>query len=350
MILFSGRARNDLRQQLVTLGWRVCSVDTVPPKPTNLLDEGVWAELEKDLADGILTPSSWQESQLREKPPLREKPAGPRPLGSVDSIAGLQKNQLTMAEQSQLKEANILVSRSASAIIIARERKKQWGLENPDHPEDKPSLWLMHSIKSILKKEGVLQCKFDQCRMGLETTKPTIIAHEGIDLSALHQLRCDHLKVQQETADGKKYMADHSLKALWPEVSQISRDILLGRKATSWEQSIKPAVRQAVLKVLPLKGSLPDKAARASTPLCAEVFKGPKEMTRSTEGWTNYSSAVEEAADLQEMIADSRLHQPRVLPPRELLRGSPTGAQRRSLFEQIRDGCEVRKRPVSSGI
>ena len=288
------------------------------------------------------------------------------------------------------------MSRSASAIIIARERKKQWGLENPDHPEDKPSLWLMHSIKSILKKEGVLQRKFDQCRTGLETTKPTTIAHEGIDLSALHQLRCDHLKVQQETADGKKYMADHSLKALWPEVSQISRDILRGRKATSWEQSITPAVRQAVLKVLPLKGSLPDKAARASTPLRAKVCKAwgdhtddadppllakwlqqgaplgfkfdwhisdtvtgpaaprheecPKEMTRSTEGWTNYSSAVEEVADLQEMIADSRLHQPRVLPPRELLRGSPTGAQRRSLFEQIRDGCEIRKRPVSSGI
>ena len=117
-----------------------------------------------------------------------------------------------------------------------------------------------------------------------ETTKPTIIAHEGIDLSALHQLRCDHLKVQQETADGKKHRADQSLKALWPEVSQISRDILLhGPQVISWEQSITPAVRQAVLKVLPLKGSLPDKAARASTPLRAEVFKAWGDHTEDAD-------------------------------------------------------------------
>ena len=71
--------------------------------------------------------------------------------------------------------------------------------------------------------------------------------------------------------------------------------------------------------------------------------KNNKNATAFYERWSNYSSAVEEAADLQEMIADSRLHLPRVLPPRELLRGSPTGAQPRSLFEQTRDGCEIQR-------
>ena len=183
-------------------------MDTLSPKPTDLLDENVWTEVERDLTDGVFD-AVFVATPCGTFSPLREKPPGPRPLRTVEKIAGLPKSQLSMAEQAQLKEANILVSRTATAIIIARERKKPWGLENPDHPPGKPSLWLMHSIQSILKKEGVQLCKFDQCRTGLETTKPTAIAHEGLDLSELHQLRCNHPKVQQETASGEKYMAAH---------------------------------------------------------------------------------------------------------------------------------------------
>ena len=98
-------------------------------------------------------------------------------------------------------------------------------MENPDHPEGKPSLWLMHSIQSILKKEGVMQCKFDQCRTGLETTKPTIIAHEGIDLSQLQGLRCNHPKVEQEAPDGRKYKAAHPSPAQrWRTLEDGSRE------------------------------------------------------------------------------------------------------------------------------
>ena len=50
LILFSGRARpGDLHQSLVRLGWTVCSVDTLSPKPTNLLDDAIYSEIQKDL-------------------------------------------------------------------------------------------------------------------------------------------------------------------------------------------------------------------------------------------------------------------------------------------------------------
>ena len=44
LVLFSGRARpGDLHQSLVRLGWTVCSVDTLSPKPTNLLDDAIYS-------------------------------------------------------------------------------------------------------------------------------------------------------------------------------------------------------------------------------------------------------------------------------------------------------------------
>ena len=138
---------------------------------------------------------------------------------------------------------------------------------------------------------------------------------------------------------------------LWPEIMDISRNILKGQEAVTWDKEITVAARKAVLKVIPAKKTLPEKTAKASTPLQPGIFQawgdhaedkdshllakwlqqgaplgfkqeiettgtfpevaGPqwhdemlKELSRSVDGWSNYSSAEEEAEDLRDMLAD----------------------------------------------
>eukprot|EP00435_Cladocopium_sp_Y103_P069852 s1426_g34.t1 len=105
--------------------------------------------------------------------PLREKPPGPRPLRSVEHIEGLPPSQLTMSEQKQVKEANILIKRTYSAAAYQNRAKKPWGLENPKHPDDKPQIWQMPLIRKLAELRNVDMVDFDQCKTGLETTKPT---------------------------------------------------------------------------------------------------------------------------------------------------------------------------------
>ena len=141
--------------------------------------------------------------------PLREIPPGPGVLRTVRHITGLPASQLSMAEQKQLKEGNILVSRSASSVSLAKRRKVPWGWENPIHPPDKPSLWMMPSAAAILKEKGTLCADFDQCTTGLETTKPTRVAYEHISLHEIQGCKCNHPPVEQISSKGKKYYAPH---------------------------------------------------------------------------------------------------------------------------------------------
>ena len=209
LILFSGRARpGDLHQSLVRLGWTVCSVDTLSPKPTNILDDAIDAEIQKDLVYGYFQ-ALWVATPCGTFSPLREKQPGPRVLRSVNQITGLRRSELTAAEQKQLKEANLLVGRSAKAIHGQRTSGGPWGLENPDHPKDKPSIWLMPAIEELALRDDVDLVGFDQCRFGLETTKPTIFMSQKMDFSEVDELRCNHPKVEHTDAKGNKYRSAH---------------------------------------------------------------------------------------------------------------------------------------------
>ena len=102
-----------------------------------------------------------------------------------------------------------MVSRSATAVVIQRGGGRAWTLENPEHPDGKPSIWLMPALKGITGSPGVRMCRFDQCRFGLESTKPTAMAFERVDLSTLDGLRCNHEKRQWTSPSGKTYEAAH---------------------------------------------------------------------------------------------------------------------------------------------
>ena len=208
LILFSGRSRpGDLHNQLVNLGWIVCSVDMAAPIKTNLLDDGIWEKILADIRLGMYE-AVWVATPCGSLSPLRENQPGPRPLRTVEKIQGKPKEELTQGEQRQLREANVLVSRSATAGITQVEADRIFGLENPDHGPDRPSLWLMPSIKKLEACAGMKSVHFDQCRT-LETTKPTKIILHKAELEQLDGLRCNHPKRTFEKPDGSKYEASH---------------------------------------------------------------------------------------------------------------------------------------------
>ena len=209
LILFSGRSRaGDLHHQLVDLGWIVCSVDMAAPIQTNLLDDGIWEKIISDVRLGLYE-AVWVATPCGSFSPLREKQPGPRPLRTMERIQGKPKEELTATEQRQLREANILVSRSATAGLTQVEGDRIFGMENPDHGPGKPSIWMMPSVQKLEAHPGMKAVHFDQCRTGLETTKPTKVLLYKARMDQLDGLRCNHPAQSFERADGSTYQAAH---------------------------------------------------------------------------------------------------------------------------------------------
>lgn len=209
LVLFSGRSREgDLSHCLAKLGWVVCSVDTILKAPTDVMDDNIWGFIVEDIRKGYFD-GLWVATPCGSFSPLRENPPGPRPLRSVDRIEGLPEEQLSTQELDQLLTANILVKKSYTAIAYQNRAKKSWGLENPKHNDDKPQLWMMPEIKILAGLRGVRHADFDQCRTGLETTKPTRFLYKRMDLSKLDGLRCNHERRVLSRPDGSTYTAAH---------------------------------------------------------------------------------------------------------------------------------------------
>ena len=149
LIMFSGRSRaGDLQHQLSDRGWLVCALDLLSPTVTNILDESVWDQVLRDIEAGTYR-AIWFGTPCNTFSPLRKKQPGPRPLRDKDHIKGLPAAVLRPAEKKQLKEANLLVSRTAQAARAQMALKLPWALENPTHGEDL-SMWDMPEIKALL--------------------------------------------------------------------------------------------------------------------------------------------------------------------------------------------------------
>lgn len=190
----------------------------------------------------------WVATPCNTFSPLREKQPGPRVLRSVERIQGLK--DLTAMEQRQVKESNIMTSRSGEAISKMDNRSRPWGLENPDHPKGKPSLWLMPAIQKLRKIPGAKEIDFDQCMTGLETTKPTKLLLKGIKLDHLHGLRCNHPKAQYSDTSGRKWESAHdSVVQKWvtkPDGSRERASRSQGEYTKEFCQIIAKAMHEAV--------------------------------------------------------------------------------------------------------
>eukprot|EP00435_Cladocopium_sp_Y103_P032302 s595_g8.t1 len=124
-------------------------------------------------------------------------------------MSGLPANQLKPVEQRQLKEANILVDRSAVAAETQTAAGKPWGWENPDHGEEKVSMWKMPKVKKLRESESTSEVNFDQCRTDLDTVKPTKLLLHQLDLTQLDGMRCNHPTRTFKRPDGTEYSASH---------------------------------------------------------------------------------------------------------------------------------------------
>ena len=104
LIMFSGRSREgDLAHQMARLGWLVCCLDTIAPKPTDLVRDTEWDQIKADL-DAEYFDAGWIATPCGTFSPLREKPPGPRVIRTVEHITGIP--DATKAEASQLRDSN----------------------------------------------------------------------------------------------------------------------------------------------------------------------------------------------------------------------------------------------------
>ena len=67
----------------------------------------------------------------------------------------------------------------------------------------------MPRIEDMARWQGVDITRFDQCITGLETTKPTKLYTEKLELSALKDKRCNHEKKVWTREDGATFEAAH---------------------------------------------------------------------------------------------------------------------------------------------
>lgn len=189
-------------------------VDKLAPIPTDLLDGDIRKTILSDVkrghfdALGVATPCETLS-------PLRESPPGPRPLRSLEYPEGLPHKKLTASEVQQLQDANELINFSADVVAAQTKQIKPFWIENPDHRE-KLDLWKLPRIMQIVNHGLVDKIRFDQCRVGAEVPKPTILATAGLDFAELKGLRCNHPVREWTKKDGAKYKASHeSLVQRW---------------------------------------------------------------------------------------------------------------------------------------
>ena len=238
LVLFSGRARRgDLTSWLAHCGFLVCAIDTAAPEPVDLLDEAHFPPLYQDVYKGKFS-VAWAATPCGSFSPHERRPGPPR-LRTAEHIEGLP--DLGKKEKEKLREANLLVERTADVLSVMWEQRATWGLENPDHPPGKPSIWLMPLVKEIADYDRVSQVSFDQCTFGLDTVKPTRLMYAShVDFSKLDGRRCQHPKGTHQSTAGRQVADD------WGNRQWASKD--QGEYTAHFSQAIAEALYQGYRK------------------------------------------------------------------------------------------------------
>ena len=205
--LFSGPKRQgDLSDQLVALGWAVCSCDVLQPHPTDLLDQAARMAIMNDIGNGeydyvfLGTPCETYSA-------LRAIPPGPRPLRTGAEISGIFQG-LTAREKKQLEEGNQHTRFSSRVMHQAHTHFVPFTMENPE-PINEVSIFKMPELQSVAQLEGANDTNFDQCRYGCEAKKPTRLLHYMVDHAAMDGVRCNHPMQDFVDPEGRPYRAPH---------------------------------------------------------------------------------------------------------------------------------------------
>ncbi len=75
----------------------------------------------------------------------------------------------------QLKVVSYLATSTISLCVIARLAHISWFLENPEPSEGHPSVFLLGEAAHMLQLPGVKSARFNACKFGAESAKPTMV-------------------------------------------------------------------------------------------------------------------------------------------------------------------------------
>eukprot|EP00974_Lingulodinium_polyedra_P093838 9092872-Lingulodinium_polyedra.AAC.1 len=84
-----------------------------------------------------------------------------------------------------------------AALEVIRAVRRAGGGASLEHPADPgrhplPSIWATAEWRGLARDAGLRLVRFDQCRLGAPSRKPTGLAASAAGLSAFEGLRCDH--------------------------------------------------------------------------------------------------------------------------------------------------------------
>ena len=275
--LFSGPTqRSDgIKAMFRQRGWDCEDFDIVNGAEQDLSRDDVWTKLLVRIKGRafrfiVLGPPCSTFSRAREKQP------GPRPLRSEAFPYGLPREELTEPERKELKLGNFFMLMSAAACRAAIEAGTPGVMENPEPFAGHASAFLFDEWRSIADTPGVSTINFDQCKLGAETAKPTRLLVWGVDLSGMHEVRCDHSHRCWAWSDAQGR----------PRRSWGPHPPLVGRKRGNGEYATRAAAAYpAKLNERLVEAALAAYAAQDATGAAAN--KHPRSGGRNSEGRGN---------------------------------------------------------------
>lgn len=253
--LFSGPSREgDLASHLNSFGWATCSVDTVQPVPTDVLDGKVKAAILEDVTAGEFD-FVWMGTPCSTFSTLRNEPGGPRPLRAPGAVQGLPDAELKPWERRKLAEgqqANVFVDLSADIMeaCMGEGRDVPFTLENPE-PQTEVTIFNMPRILAIAKRShpGLGEVCFDQCRFGCEATKPTRLMCFLVRYPSLSGKRCDHLLKRFLDENKKPYDAKRRKVAGQKVVGADGKEEWASKRLAEYPAPLCKEIAEQVIRV-----------------------------------------------------------------------------------------------------
>ncbi len=192
LYLFSGFAGKPegLDSLLAQEGWGCEMVDIENGRQFDLAEDAVFEGWLRRIRDRefsalFMSPPCSTFSAARSMPG-----SGPRPLRGEHPPDLFGFAWLRGREKEQARLGTLLATRAAIAARLALDLGLPWGVETPEPRAGQPSVFKLPVFRDLEAAEGVSVDRFDQCRLGGISRKPTaIMGTLGLGLDGT---RCDH--------------------------------------------------------------------------------------------------------------------------------------------------------------
>ena len=127
-------------------------------------------------------------------------------LRSIEHPMGLPN--LRPSEREEVRKGNVHLERSVEACRRITAVGGGFSWEQPEPVDGKPSAFTSPPVVQLIKETGAKIARFDQCRFGAETTKPTAVLYSRGVFCILRE-RCNHPKRSWPLPDGSNHRGPH---------------------------------------------------------------------------------------------------------------------------------------------